>query len=100
MSTSPNPWPGRLVLSGMVSLFIAMACALASVALLSRPGGHVLEAGTKFFGFLWLPLVGIGALIRLSEARDESRTSQGTATGHESHVSASQAPNKTIEPTR
>jgi len=59
---------GHLVLSGIICLFAAMAFGLGAVALTGQPGGSTLMALTKIFGFLWLPLVGIGALLRATGA--------------------------------
>lgn len=94
MSTSPNHWPGRVVLFGMISLFLAMACALVSIAIAGKPGAAIFETGGKVFGFLWLPFVGIGAMMRMSEAREESRLEQKATIDQGEQADSSQAPSK------
>jgi hypothetical protein len=65
-----NKLPGRLVLFGFASLFVAMALGLTSLALLTRGGGGgTLLSLAKFFGVLWLPFVILGALVRISNRK-------------------------------
>ena len=57
-----NRFAGHVVLLGVICLFVAMAFGLAYVTF----GGSTLWLLVKVFGFLWLPLIGIGALMRLA----------------------------------
>ena len=70
---------GHLVLTGVICLFIAMAFGLGAVALTGQPGGSTLMFFAKLFGFLWLPLVGIGALLRATGADNPPPEQQSSA---------------------
>lgn len=90
-----NRWAGRLVILGMVSLFLAMLCAIGSFAMLARgPGGGVaLMNFAKIFGFLWLPLIGLGALIRVANnAQDEKAGADGMSPSTEPSAESDSVP--------
>lgn len=58
-----------LVLAGMLCLFIAMALAVVGMFLLMRldnPSGDNFLIIAKVFAGLWLPLIGIGILVRIT----------------------------------
>ena len=65
---------GRVILSGMVSLFVGLALIVIGMFLLERmgirAGDGFLTAGKIFTG-LWLPLVLFGALMRMSSGNDQ-----------------------------
>lgn len=59
---------GRIVLTGMVSLFIGLILLLIGMFLLyrmSNPIGNSFLTGGKLFAGLWLPLVLLGAVLRI-----------------------------------
>jgi len=64
---------GHLVLSGIILLFVRMAFDLGAIALTGHPGGSTLMSFTNILGFLWWPLVGIGALLRATGADNPVR---------------------------
>jgi hypothetical protein len=72
----PNPLPGRFVIFGMISFFLAMICALGAIAFDNKPSGDLFELGVRIFGLLWFPLVVIGGLMRMSEAKDEAASNR------------------------
>jgi hypothetical protein len=67
----PSKLPGRLVVIGMLFLFIAMGYGLASVATIGKPISHSFMFFAKVFGFLWLPFIGLGILARIGTNSDE-----------------------------
>lgn len=67
---------GHVVFVGVICLFIAMAFGLAYVAF----GGSTLHLLLKISGFLWLPLIGIGALMRVAHPANPE---QGMDTPHD-----------------
>ena len=77
-----NRFAGHIVLLGVICLFVAMAFGLAYVAF----GGSTLRLLVKVFGFLWLPLIGIGALMRVAypansaQSTDDAADSSGSNT--------------------
>ena len=77
-----NRFAGHIVLVGVICLFIAMAFGLAYVTF----GGSTLRLLAKVFSFLWLPIIGIGALMRIAypasseQSADDSADSSGSNT--------------------
>lgn len=78
---------GRIVLTGMVSLFIGLALFVIGMFLLyrmSNPIGNSFLTGGKLFAGLWFPLVLLGAVLRIvnpptpepSQADADSQSSQ------------------------
>ena len=60
---------GHLILSGVLCLFSAMLLALPGIFLVARfhsPAGESFLALAKLFAALWLPLIGIGAFVRVT----------------------------------
>jgi threonine/homoserine/homoserine lactone efflux protein len=86
-TTSINRLPGRLVVLGMLCLFVAMACGLASLALIGKSGGGTLLSLAKVFGFLWLPLVGLGALMRTSDSQKQEQATASKGASQDSSQS-------------
>lgn len=70
-----NRFAGHVVLLGVICLFVAMAFGLAYVAW----GGSTLHLLVKVFGFMWLPLIGTGALVRIAYPANPAQ-GQGDAT--------------------
>lgn len=67
-----NRFTSQFVLLGIVCLFIAMALGLANVVY----GGSTLGLLVKVFGFLWLPLIGIGAVMRIADQVDPAQSQE------------------------
>jgi len=72
---------GHLVLSGVLCLFSAMLLAIPGLLLVARfnnPAGEPFLALAKLFAALWLPLIGVGALVRLTSPEMEDTKSPTT----------------------
>jgi threonine/homoserine/homoserine lactone efflux protein len=67
-----NRFAGNIVLLGIVCLFIAMAFGLANIVY----GGSTFRLLVKVFGFLWLPLIGIGAVMRVANQVDPAQSQE------------------------
>ena len=68
--------PGRLVVSALISLYLAFGCALGSLALSSlSPLGTLLGAFGGIFGFVWLPLIVVAIFMRLADRQSGRKTS-------------------------
>lgn len=69
---------GHLILSGVLCLFSAMLLAIPGMFLVARfnsPAGEPFLALAKLFAALWLPLVGIGAFVRVTNPDTEDTSS-------------------------
>ena len=65
---------GHLILSGVLCLFCAMLLAIPGMFLtvrLNNPAGEAFLALAKLFAALWLPLIGIGAYVRMTNPEDD-----------------------------
>lgn len=72
---------GHLILSGMLCLFSAMLLAILGMFLtlrLNNPAGTSFLALAKFFAALWLPLIVIGAFVRMTNPDTESAERSST----------------------
>ena len=74
---------GRTVLVGIICLIISLCFALASVAAMAGGpgGGRTFLTIAKVFGFIWLPLVGLGILMRVANTKPDSSKTDGEQPG-------------------
>ena len=62
-----NQTSGRVILSGIICLFIAMIFALLAVGSAFHPASEVFSVAAKIAGFVWIPLVIAGAMMRVGK---------------------------------
>jgi hypothetical protein len=68
---------GRLVLSGMACLFIAMALTVVGMMMQMKhpsPGGDASLGIAKLLALAWLPPCGIGIMVRTTSDDDQTST--------------------------
>jgi hypothetical protein len=61
---------GRVIVLALACLFVAMGFGIAGMAMPFTPAGEFCLALAKLFGGLWLPILGLGIWLRVTDADD------------------------------